>query len=137
MSGCTLDNCTPADEGGGCFDMADLSSWCGVKNSNVSVCSASWGGGVCIYYSNVTGGDCEGRVEYGIVSGCRFSDCSATSCEGGGIEAVDVSASTVRSCSFCTCSANTYGGGIHWGTIPEHPLSLSEWIGDCIVEASS
>ena len=67
------------------------------------------------------------RREYGIVSGCRFSDCNATEYDGGGIR--DISFSAVRSCYIHSCHASRYhGGSIHWRYPTNEQVSLSEWI---------
>ena len=85
----------------------------------------------------MTGRDCEGGVEYGIVSGCRFSDCAATSDFGGGLWLASISVSTVRSCSIYSCHASTIGGGIYWYSDMTDQISLSEWILDCVFELNS
>ena len=87
VTGCSFVECksTSDDHSSGGIYMSDISRCAAVKDSNFSSCTASSCGGVYIKSSNVTGSDCEGGVEYGIVSGCRFSDCNATDYHGGGI----------------------------------------------------
>ena len=122
---------------GGGMCMYSIASCAGVKDSNFSSCTSGPAGGICISSSNVTGTECEGGVEYGIVSGCRFSDCNATSARGGGIYLGSISVSTVRSCSIYSCHSSTYGGGICWRDPTSEQISLSEWILDCVFELNS
>ena len=141
VSGCSFVNCTATSSsstGGGGICMYSISTCAGVKDSNISSCTAATeAGGVKIYSSNVTGTDCEGGVEYGIVSGCRFSDCNATNYYGGGIYLNSISVSTVQSCSFYSCHTSACGGGIYWNSPTSEQMSLSEWILDCVFELNS
>ena len=137
VSGCSFDHCRSTyPEGGGGMEIERISSCVGVKDSNISFCSAGWGGGIYIYGSYVT--DCEGGVEYGIVSGCIFSDCNATvsSSGGGGIDLSYLSLSTIRSCYIYRCHA-PYGGGICWDSPTLEQIALSEWILHCVFENNS
>ena len=130
VKGCSFVNCNADKFGGGPY-LAHLSLCTELKDSNISLCTAKrGGGGTEIHDSNVTGTDCEGGVEYGIVSGCRFSDCNATGSSdyGGGIRINKISVSTVRSCSFYNCHTSNYGGGIGWNNPTSEQESLTEWI---------
>ena len=142
VSGCSFVKCKSTREYGGALYMSRISSCAGVKDSNISSCTAYCGGGVSISSINVTGTDCEGGVEYGIVSGCRFSNCNTTyssgqSYLGGGLSLSGISVSTVRSCSFSSCYAYGYGGGLRWSSLSTEQLSLDKWIVDCVFELNS
>ena len=113
VRGCSFVNCKNTSNGGGGGIYIYESSLCaGVKESNFSSCTSGWGGGVFIFSSNVTGTDCVGGVSYGIVSGCRFSDCNATdlTAGGGSMSLCNISLSTIRSCYLYNCHTSGLGG---------------------------
>ena len=97
VSGCSFVNHkTTLNSAGGIY-IESISNCAGVKDSNFLFCSAGCGGGVFILYVNVTGADCEGGVECGIVSGCRFTHCSSSTFGGGGLRLNTTSATTILS----------------------------------------
>ena len=132
---CSFDKCTGG--GGGGIYMKSISSCANVKDSTFSLCSSDYGGGLVLYLCNVT--DCEGGVDYGIVSGSRFSECNATKSSeyGGGINPCDISSSTIRSCYFYKCYSSGYGGAIGWQNLTSEQIPLSIWIYDCVFELNS
>ena len=69
LSGCSFDNCSSKyPMGCRCIALNDIANCGGVKDSNATSCTAGWGGGVYIVRTNVTGTNCEGGMEYGVVS---------------------------------------------------------------------
>ena len=78
VSDCSFDDChSMYPKGGGALFLNLVASCVGVTDSNVTACSAGWGGGAWICESNVSGLECAEGVECGVVSGCRFSECSS------------------------------------------------------------
>ena len=136
VSGCSFVNCNATSYQGGSINLDHISTCAAVKDSNISSCKASYGGGMFFTSCNVTGKDCEGGVEYGIVSGCHISGCNASS-TGGGIYIQGVSITTIRSSYFYSCYSYNYGGGIYWPNPNTEQVSLSEWILDCVFELNT
>ena len=107
---CSFSNCSSTGKNkGGAVDMEHLSTCEAVKNSNVTSCTAGSAGGVQIY-SCVLGNNCEGGVNYGIISDCLFSGCNTTNettdGEGGGTYLAVYSTYSFRSCLFSQCKSS-------------------------------
>ena len=107
MSGCSIDECTQSGIGGGALFMGYTPYCTAVKDSNITSCVSSYAGGLFLQYNKLTRNECEGRVEYGIVSGCSITECNALTSVGGGLFMQNTSVATIRSCSFCSCKSAT------------------------------
>ena len=137
VSGCSFTQCESSSGYGGGLCLYYISACTLVKNSTFDNCTVYYGGGgLGIYYSNVTQSACDEGVSGGIVSGCSFTLCASTasSYDGGGVHLNQISVSPIHSCSFTSCHSSNNGGGLNWGYPTDEQLTLTTWIYDCVFE---